>query len=166
MSRVEAQQALMPSLLDRLIDPDSGGSSSRRGYGLTQMLEAVRRDVEQLLNTRQSHHGLHAQYTATQDSVLTYGLPDLVSLEAHTTQQRAEIGHVIEEMIARFEPRLRGVRATMVDAGELKGPGNRQERRVKFNIEARLCIDPAPEVGFETVVELVTGQTSIKSAEN
>ena len=47
-------QGLMPSILDRLIDPDSAGTDARRGYGLTQMLEVIRRDLEDLLNTRQS----------------------------------------------------------------------------------------------------------------
>jgi hypothetical protein len=36
---------------------------------------------------------------------------------------------------------------------------------VRFHIDARLNVDPAPEVSFETVVELITGHASIKTSE-
>ena len=36
MSRLDAQQGLMPSVLDRLIDQESAGTSWRRGYGIEQ----------------------------------------------------------------------------------------------------------------------------------
>ena len=44
----------------------------------------------------------------------------------------------------------------MTDAGE------GAERRVRFRIDARLCVDPAPEVAFDTVLELMTGHYSVK----
>src|SRR5437763_9691271 len=100
MSRIDSNQALMPSVLDRLIDPDSAGTAWRRGYGVEQMIEAVRRDVEDLLNTRQSHVGLSADYHEVNNSVIAYGLPDLTSLSAITSQQQEDIGRVIEASIA------------------------------------------------------------------
>ena len=36
----------MPSIVDRLIDPASAGTDARRGYSLQQMLEMIRRDLE------------------------------------------------------------------------------------------------------------------------
>jgi predicted component of type VI protein secretion system len=36
------------------------------------------------------------------------------------------------------------------------------ERTVRFHINARLTVDPAPEVAFETVLELMTGHTSVQ----
>jgi type VI secretion system protein ImpF len=89
-------------------------------------------------------------------SVYGYGLPDLTSLNAITPQQRAGIGQVLEDVVVRFEPRLRDVRAVMVDAGDGK------QRTVKFRIDARLNVDPAPEVAFETILELTTGQYSVQ----
>jgi type VI secretion system protein ImpF len=156
MARIDSQQGLMPSLLDRLIDPDSGGTAWRRGYGVEQMVEAVQRDLEDLLNTRQSHMGISPEFSEVNHSILAYGLPDLTSLNAVTSQQRDEIGRVLEASIAYFEPRLRDIRATMVDAGDGK------ERTVRFRIEARLCLDPAPEVAFDTILELTTGHYSVK----
>jgi type VI secretion system protein ImpF len=146
----------MPSLLDRLIDPTSGGTAWRRGYGVEQMTESVRRDLEELLNTRQSTAGLSRDFGEVQRSVIGYGLPDLTTLAAYTAEQREDIGRLIEEAISRFEPRLRGVRAVMLDNKEA------HDRSVKFRIDARLCVDPAPEVAFDTVLELTTGHYSVK----
>ncbi len=150
-------QSLMPSLLDRLIDPDSGGTAWRQGYGLQQMIDAVRSDLEDLLNTRQSFGDVPDQYRETIRSVLTYGLPDPSGLRASTSGDRARIGALLEELVQRFEPRLRSVRVTLVQGDD------EVDRRVRFHIDARLAVEPAPEVGFVTVLELQTGQASVKA---
>jgi type VI secretion system protein ImpF len=156
MARIDPQQGLMPSLIDRLIDPDSGGTAWRRGYGVEQMVEAVHRDLEELLNTRQSDMGIPGHFEQVHNSIVGYGLPDLTSLNAVTSAEREQIGRVIEAVIGQFEPRLRDVRATLLDPGtEL------QERTVRFRVDARLCVDPAPEVAFDTVLELTTGHYSV-----
>src|SRR5437879_3342854 len=120
MSSGDPQQALMPSILDRLIDPESGGTAWRRGYGPDQMSDVVKRDVEELLNTRQSHGGLAEQFVELNRSIYAYGLPDLTSLNAITPQNRAEIGRVLEAVVAQFEPRLRDIEAHLIDAGDGK----------------------------------------------
>ncbi len=155
------QEGLMPSLLDRLIDPESAGTAWRRGYGVSDMIAVVQRDLEDLLNTRQSHvgaGGLTEAFAETSRSVVAYGLPDLTSLNSITPKEREDIGRVLEGIIAKFEPRLRDVRATLVSAGD------GIERNVRFHIEAKLCVDPAPEVAFDTILELTTGHYSIKPA--
>jgi type VI secretion system protein ImpF len=154
----EEQQGLMPSIIDRLIDPSSGGTAWRRGYGVEQMVQSVQRDLEDLLNTRQSHVGLSEDYKEVHDSIVAYGLPDLNSLNAITAQQRAQIGRAIEKIVARFEPRLKDIKATLVEGGDNKA------RTVKFRLDARMRVDPAPEVAFDTILELTTGHYSIKPA--
>ncbi len=158
MSSGDPQQALMPSILDRLIDPDSAGTAWRRGYGLEQMSDVVKRDLEELLNTRQSHIGLPTEFVELHRSIYAYGLPDLTSLNAITPQNRADIGRVLEAVVAQFEPRLRDIEARLIDVGDGK------ERTVKFRIAARLDLDPAPEVAFDTILELTTGRYSVEPA--
>jgi type VI secretion system protein ImpF len=158
MSRVDPNQGILPSFLDRLIDPESGGTSWRRGYGVEQMTDAVRRDLEDLMNTRQSHVGLPEAFKEVHQSLIAYGLPDLTSLNAITTQQRQEIGGVIEGVVSRFEPRLKDIRVTMID------PGDSKDRTLKFRIDARLRLDPSPDVAFDTILELSSGHTSVKSS--
>jgi type VI secretion system protein ImpF len=155
MSRLDPQMGLMPSLVDRLIDPESGGTAWRRGYGIEQMMEAVRRDLEDLLNTRQTSMGMPDDFVELRRSIVAYGLPDLISLDATTPQAREDIGRVIEAVVSIFEPRLKEIRATMLDPGE-------KTRSVRFHIDARLRVDPAPEVAFDTILELTTGHTQVK----
>lgn len=159
MARVDPQTALMPSILDRLIDPASGGTAWRRGYGLQDMMDVVRRDLEDLLNTRQSHHRLAEDFVETQRSIIGYGMPDMTSIEALTSQQREEIARLLEDVVARFEPRLRDVRARLVDPDQVKQPA------LRFRIDARLCVEPAPDVAFETILELTTGHSSVQQAQ-
>jgi type VI secretion system protein ImpF len=156
VARAENNQGVKPSLLDRLIDPDSGGTAWRHGYGVEQMTATVLRDLDDLLNTRQSQGRLPEGYSELLRSVFSYGLPELTSFEGITDQQRAQIGQVIETVIALHEPRLRDVRATLVDAGDGKSG------TLRFRIDSRLCLDPAPDVAFDTVLELTTGRYKVQ----
>lgn len=156
MSRILSAQRLLPSIVDRLTDPDSGGTAAGQGYTLQQVIEAVRRDLEELLNTRQTSVGIPEIYEEVHDSIVAYGLPDMTAINAATPGERANIGRIIEEMVSKYEPRLKDVRASLIESAL------RPDRLVRFEIHARLDVEPSPEVGFQTVLELMTGQTSIK----
>jgi type VI secretion system protein ImpF len=156
MPPTEVELGLQPSILDRLIDPESAGTAILVGYDERKMLAAVRRDLEELLNTRQTHVGLPEAYEHIHRSVVAYGLPDLVTLEAITTKHRETIADKIRRIIETFEPRLKDVRVTYV-------PGeSAADRSIKFKIDARLAVDPAPDVAFDTVLELNSGQYAVK----
>lgn len=155
---VEVEQGLQPSILDRLIDPESAGTAILIGYDERKTMEAVRRDLEELLNTRQTHVGLPEGYVELNRSIVAYGLPDLATTEAITGKQRELIGERIRQIIETFEPRLRDIRV-QYQPGE-----NAAQRSIKFHIDARLCVDPAPEVAFDTVLELASGKYAIEKA--
>jgi type VI secretion system protein ImpF len=156
MSRVDAQQPLLPSVLDRLLDVATDKVRERRLYTVEQMVTAVHRDLEDLLNTRQSHVGMPEEYVEAHNSVAGYGLPDLATLNAITNEQRETIGRILEAVITRFEPRLRDVRATLLP--EAHGADN----TLRFRVDARLSLDPAPEVAFDTILELATGHYLVR----
>src|SRR3954471_15717974 len=103
-------QGLMPSILDRLVDPDSAGTDARRGYGLQQMLEVIRRDLEDLLNTRQSNVDVPPELTRVTESIALFGMPDLTSFTVVTDQQRDDMATRLEKIVAKHEPRLRDIR--------------------------------------------------------
>jgi predicted component of type VI protein secretion system len=42
--------------------------------------------------------------------------------------------------------------------------GDNKARSLKFRVDARMRVDPAPEVAFDTILELTTGHYSIKPA--
>lgn len=155
----QPQRGLQPSLLDRLLDPESAGTAILAGYTVDKMYAAVRRDLEDLLNTLHPYHTFPAAFPETRDSVVTYGLPDLASVEAISADQRAAIGGAIQRAVARFEPRLKGVRVTL-----LKQDENLARMSVRFRVEARLAVDPAPDVAFDTVLEMGTGKYEVRRA--
>lgn len=159
MSRAATPQGLMPSLLDRLIDPETAGSVGRYGYAIDQVIHVVRRDLEDLLNTRQTCQDLPPEFRDCHRSVIAFGLPELSTIRAVTPQQRDDIGRTIEAIVALFEPRLKRVKATLIDAG------TEGERSVRFRIDALLSVDPAPEVAFDTILELATGHYIVRPGE-
>ena len=103
------RKGLQPTIVDRLLDPESAGNSVITGYTVEKMYLAVRRDLEDLLNTLHPYHKFPEQFPETRDSVVTYGLPDLASIEAISTEQRSHIGKLILRAIHRFDRRLNRV---------------------------------------------------------
>jgi type VI secretion system protein ImpF len=155
MAQLDHPQGLLPTLKDRLLDPDSMGTGGSPGYGLEQIIESVREDLEQLLNTRRSRELPETQYPELARSIATYGLPDLSSIDASTLGKREGIGRILEKIITLHESRLRKVQATM------ETPKGR-DLSATFQIKAELCVDPAPTVAFETVVQLSSGHVAIR----
>jgi type VI secretion system protein ImpF len=153
MARPDPEQALRPSLLDRLIDREPrvpAEPDSARAIRLPQIKEGLRRDLEWLLNTKRSLVPVPPGSKHLGRSLLTYGLPDFTdgSLEDGDTRQR--LIRAIEVSVRRFEPRLTDVAVTLV---EEKGLG----RQLRFRIDALLDLDPAPEaITFDSVLRLAT----------
>jgi type VI secretion system protein ImpF len=154
----QPRRGLLPSILDRLVDPESAGTRDHTGYTTDQMYAAVLRDLEYLLNTVHTAHDIPAEFSEVRDSLVGYGLPDLASVEAISADQRATIGRMIRQAIERFEPRLRRVKVTLLKQDD------ETSMSLKFRIDARLAVDPAPEVAFDTILEVGTGKYVISPA--
>ena len=149
MTRDFSAQFPAPSLFDRLLGlplPKSPADAA----------EAVRRDLEHLLNTRQTHQGLAEHLPEVRRSLIAYGLPDLPSLDAHTTAQKLDIARMIRQAIQQFEPRLNNVRVTLLD------PETPAARTLPFCIEGELVVAPGCSVLFETALDLASGQYTVQ----
>ena len=157
MRAEDRDSTLMPSLLGRLLDPESMRSSLNDSYHLQKLIDGVRSDLEDLFNTRQSGVVVPREFPEVQRSIITYGLPDLTYFDITNTAQCDRICRVITALIERFEPRLQNVRATVV-----QGDGE-NDRKVRFHIEGQLAVESAPDVDFDTVVELTTGRASVEA---
>jgi type VI secretion system protein ImpF len=145
---------LLPSILDRLVDTESMGGRVA-GYDHRQMMDAVRADMEELLNAKLTCQDLPAEFEETAKSIVAFGLPDLSSIDASDKFARDGLARAVADTIRLFEPRLRNVRVLVVD------DKTKLMLSLKFKIEAELNVDPAPEVGFETVLELTTGRATV-----
>ncbi len=139
-----------PSLLDRLLGEEPQRVREEKG--------AVKRDLENLLNSRNSFPDLPAAFVEAGRSVLTHGLPDFSGLNPSHPNDQNRLSQLIESVIRAFEPRLSGVSVTLIpDAGT--------ERSLRLRIDARLLIDPAPEpVSFDVVMPVQTMACEVREA--
>lgn len=146
--------AITLSILDRLIDLDPRGtteSATSHQAGLRELKDAVRRDMEWLLNSRQNPDLDQEGFEEVQRSVYAYGLPDLTGLGANDPNEQARMKNAIERSIEYFEPRFFGVRVTTESVSST-------DKQLRFRIEANLDIEPTPEpMVFDTVLEFGSG---------
>jgi type VI secretion system protein ImpF len=158
MARVDNEVRITLSVLDRLLDyePDvSYEPPASRAKSMRLFRQAVRRDLEWLLNTRQVARGLPAGLKELNSSLAAYGLPDFTSASADGDDDQALVREAIEATIQTFEPRLQDVVVTLE-------PPRETERALRFRIDALLMIDPAPEaVTFDTTLQLVSGEYKV-----
>ena len=109
---VEGARAL---LFERLVDLEleKRGVEDKplRVHSVRQLRESVRRELEQLLNTRCSVP-LRLPPGAER-SVIDYGLPDFSSLSASSGDDQNLLQELIRSTVSFFEPRLREVAVTV-----------------------------------------------------
>lgn len=141
MARPRHQQAVLPSLLDRLIDdePDQRLEAVRpAGAELRALKDGLRRDLENLLNTRRYRQQSLTPYPELQRSVVSYGLPDFSTVLLGSAEHREHFRQTVQATIERFETRLRGVGVEIAQVGE------EHERTLYLKITALLMIEPDP----------------------
>lgn len=139
-----------PGLFDRLMDLPVPGASSGTVSRLSieDLKDSVARDLEALLNTRVViPEGLLKRFPECGRSIVTYGLNDFAGLSLSSTDDRAYICRCLERAIARHEPRLRNVQASL----ELRADAI---NRLNFAITALLVVSSAHEpVNFDAVLQ-------------
>ncbi len=156
-----AEPSIKHSVLDRLVGADRRWDGNRPSTWV-QNLELVKRsllrDLQWILNSRQTSEPVEEPYDLLRDSAFNFGLPDITSLPSDSSETPARLRRYIEEAIERFEPRLTGVRVTVQEKADSK------DRRVQFLIEADLKLEPDPErVEFDTVLEVSSGKFAVTS---
>jgi type VI secretion system protein ImpF len=160
MSRTDNELRVVTSVLDRLLDYEPEVSRepiASRSRSLRELKTSIRRDLEWLLNTRQVAGGLPPELKEINDSVAAFGLPDFTALNIDSADDQKSIKREIEEAVERFEQRLEGVVVSIE-------PVRPTERILRFRIDARLKIDPAPEpITFDTVLQLGSGQYEVRT---
>ncbi|MBW2414167.1 MAG: type VI secretion system baseplate subunit TssE [Deltaproteobacteria bacterium] len=158
MADPSQSEVLRPSLMDRLIGGGGDGQRGLRPYvGIRELREAVGRDLEWLLNSKQSPLDLDA-YPEAKRSLLSYGVPDFSGYSWRSARDGVRIAAILEEVIERFEPRLApgSIRVDVQPAGEV------DDFRMKFRIDALLRVDPVSEpVSFDTQIDFENAAVKI-----
>jgi type VI secretion system protein ImpF len=145
-------------LLDRLLDDEPKSQSEgpmTRNASLAKLKIAVRRDLENLLNTRRTPDSIPEGCVEIPRSVYCYGLPDITSLPANFLYEQGKLLQAIESAVRMFEPRLDGVRVSL-------GPSAGLSRVLRFVIDGMLRIDPLPEhVVYDASIELTSLEVQV-----
>jgi len=154
LARATTETLVTQSVLDRLMSFEEWPST--RSQSLRYFKDALKRDLEWLLNTRQPPIPELAEFPLARASVINYGLPDITSLGLSSASDHGRLRKAIEICLRNFEPRLMDVRVTLEGA-------DTADRRLRFHIEGSMKLDPAPEeIAFDTVLELTSGEYKVK----
>ena len=158
MSQPGPKASLLPSIIDRLIEPrgEEAADLGSRGQSVRELEEAVRRDLQDLLNTRRTAIDGYPAESELAQSLYTFGLPELSAFNPTLPDHRRTLQDLIERTIRTFEPRLMDVKVTSIQADANTGRG------LRMSIEALLRVSPAPlPVTFDTVVKPGTGEWQV-----
>jgi type VI secretion system protein ImpF len=155
MSRTQGDVTVTLSVLDRLIDQEPNSQVEAplsRAQSVRVLKNAIRRDLEWLLNTRRNFQEPDESMNEVNHSLYVYGLPDFSAYTMASSADQSKLLRHLAATIKLFEPRLANVR---VVPSESSSSGL---QRVRLRIEAMLMMDPTPEpVSFDTVIELRSG---------
>lgn len=158
----EDQVPLTLSVLDRLLDSaESAGDAPTarpRSHTLNDLKAAIRRDVEDLLNTYRRAESWPETLRELDDSIFAYGVHDMVSENLATVARRRQVVADLEAAIRHWEPRFTRLSVIMLDNAD---PA---DRSLRFRINADIRLDPAAEpVVFDSVVDPTSNTVLVTS---
>ena len=164
MASFDKKKKLRASILDRLIDNDPQSSvdmDANKHHKLKNLRHSVRRDLENLLNTRYKIMEPAEEYKELELSLLNYGLPDLATVNMSDEDKKQEFIENFETILREYEPRFKTIKVSYLDNTD------KLDRTLRFRIDATLYADPYPEViVFDSVLEPVTRSINVKEVGN
>lgn len=154
MARPTSTQPLIPSIVDRLIDfePEKSQETEKsRSQVIKELRESVRRDLENLLNTRLPCMELSEDNIVLDGTVAYYGIPDFSGANLQSGEGRERFRLTIENAIKHNETRFKTVSVELLDdVDDL-------DRSLHFRIDALLNVEPAVKpIVFDSSLEPVT----------
>ena len=160
MPSINRDQPLLPSILDRLIDNDPTARQEPprgRTHTIRELKQAVRRDLQNLLNTRVRCIPPPPEFKELLVSLVNYGIPDLTGIAFGSTKERESFRRSIQAVITQYEKRLRKLTVKIVDSPDPL------ERAIHFQIDAVLHAEPNPEpIQLDSTLRLTTCTFEVK----
>lgn len=154
------EHTLRESILDRLIDnePDRQQDDPVTENQIIRSIQSsVRRDVENLLNTRFRCEEWPPQYHGLEDSLVNYGLPDFTAAGLNIVNNTDILTGAIASALERFEPRLVDIRVE-----QIRGDDD-YDRTFHFRILGTLKLESIEqEIRFDSALETLTGQIEVR----
>lgn len=160
MARIDKKKQLRPSILDRLLDDEPHiqvETEKSRNRHLKELRSSVKRDLENLLNTRYRMIEPPEEFKELQLSLLNYGLPDLATVNIASVDKTREFTRQLERILRDYEPRFKSVKVHSIDTKD------KTDRTLRFRIDATLYADPAPEmVVFDSILDPVSRTVNVE----
>ncbi|MEB2844175.1 type VI secretion system baseplate subunit TssE [Rhizobiales bacterium RZME27] len=155
-------RVLSRSILDRLIDdaPDRDFDPPKSVTDQTrEMREAIRRDLESLLNTRRCPSAPPSELSELKDALVSYGVDGMVSANLVTDEAKLSLARMIERRISMFETRLSDVRVTILKSRTMT------ERALRMRIQASFRLhEGMPPISFESTIDPSTQRFLVEAA--
>jgi type VI secretion system protein ImpF len=153
---------LARSILDRLVDeaPDRTFDEPKSLTEQTrEMREAIRRDLEALLNTRRCPAEAPALLSDLKDALVNYGVDGMVSANLVTDEAKLRLAQMIERRISMFETRLSDIRVTILKSRTMT------ERALRMRIQASFRLhEGMPPISFESTIDPSTQRFLVEAA--
>jgi type VI secretion system protein ImpF len=158
---MSSQHKLLPSLLDRLLDDrphQSMETSSQRLYSLADYKASIVRDLEVLVNTRQSLISNKLKgFANLGGTILDYGMPDFTSRSVLDPKDRLLIQRQLEKAISDGDRRFRSVKVQLL--AQQTG-----QRMLTFRVDAVLRLqDVTRQVSFDAVLQVNTQEYKVQN---
>jgi type VI secretion system protein ImpF len=160
MAEIRGDQPLVPSVLDRLLDyePEVKRELPKsRHQVLRDLKQSVRRDLENLLNSRQRCLAYPPALKELKQSLVNYGIPEFLGTNLTASQDRESFCRTLQTVVQQYEPRFKSVKVILLTNAEPL------DRTLRFRIDALLYADPAPEpIIFDSMLEPASGSVAVK----
>lgn len=154
------ERVLARSVLDRLLDasPDlEQDPLANLVDQMREMREAIRRDLETLLNTRRCPITPPVELKELGNSLVCFGIDGVVSMNLVTDEAKLTLARALERRIALFETRLSDIRVAILRNSATT------KRTLRIRIEATFrSHDSLPPISFETVIDPSTQHFSVE----
>jgi type VI secretion system protein ImpF len=137
MPRAESEVRITPTLLDRLIDDEpevTREAPVSRLKSLRQLKNAVKRDLEWLLNSRSVIDDIPEDLKELKQSVFVFGIPDFTSANVTSLSDQTRIRKIVMAAIDAFEPNLKDIAVvrTFPAFPHLREPSGRTRPRTRY----------------------------------
>ena len=104
MARIKAETLVTQSLMDRLANVEDWPTT--RFASMRMYRETLKREVEWLLNTRQSPIPELEGYAQATSSVINYGLPDIHAFNGSKGREHDALTASLLRTLRSFDPRI------------------------------------------------------------
>ncbi|MBN1851494.1 MAG: type VI secretion system baseplate subunit TssE [Pirellulales bacterium] len=158
MAKRNKPNTFLPSVWDRLTDEklcQKSGQPLQSRHTLADIKGSIRRDLENLLNSRIRCSARPHYLKELAHSLISYGLPDFSSVDVSNSLDREQLRRAIEDSIRCFEPRLVDIQVDLLHNDE-------NERVLHFRISGELdALHSSEPVAFDSSLEPVSHRIEV-----